>query len=396
MQHELFVDLAAERIDLLLVRRRAERCDHQRLRFTAREERRAVRPRQDTDFRRDLTDIGETSAVDALALLDDQAAHGVVLRVPEEALDVLLAVGELAREARQQIAANLANRIAALVLPDRLHGRANLRQHRIPHALLQRRVDHRRHDGALRFAERLLQLVLEVEDLLHLAVSGEERVEDHVLRQHLGAAFHHDDRVPRSGDDQLKLALGVLRHRRVDDELPTDAAHANARDRAAERNVRNLQRSGRPDQCRHVGVVLFVERQNGCDDLGFAAETLRKERPQRPVDQAGVENFLLTLPPLALEEPAGNLTRGERLLLVIASQRKEIDVLARFFRGGSGDEHHRVSVLHQRGATGLPRHAPDLDGERSPMEIDFNFFHLSHSRPHMGICLENVNCKARN
>ncbi len=66
VQHELLVDLAAEQaVDPLLVGGRAERRDHERLRLAAREERRAVGPRQHLHLTGDRADVREPAAVDA-------------------------------------------------------------------------------------------------------------------------------------------------------------------------------------------------------------------------------------------------------------------------------------------------------------------------------------------
>ena len=35
-------------------------------------------------------------------------------------------------------------------------------------------------------------------------------------------------------------------------------------------------------------------------------------------------------------------------------------------------EHDGLAVLHERGAAGLLGHAPDLDGQRSTVKVDFD------------------------
>ena len=269
----------------------------------------------------------------------------------------------------------MADGVTALVLADRLHGAADVRQRQLPHALGKHGVDGRRHHHALRLAERFPQLVLQSEDRLHLAMRRKERVEDHVLGEHARAALHHHERVARAGDDEIELALGELRRRGIDHQLSADPSHPHARDRAVEWNVGHLERRGRADQGRHVGLVLLVEGEHGGDDLGLAAEPLGEERTQRTVDQTRVEDLLLALPSLTLEEAAWNLARGEGLLLVVAGERKEIDVLPRLFRRGRGDQHHGVAVLNEGRSAGLPRHPPHLDRKATPVKIDLDFFH---------------------
>ena len=71
--------LRADRVDPLDVRGRAERGDRQRLGLAAREEARAVRPRDQAHLDRDRPDVREAAAVDPDALVDDDAADRLLL-----------------------------------------------------------------------------------------------------------------------------------------------------------------------------------------------------------------------------------------------------------------------------------------------------------------------------
>src|SRR5207244_3121750 len=106
-------------------------------------------------------------------------------------------------------------------------------------------------------------------------------------------------------------------------------------------------------------------------------------RAQRSVDQTGGEDLLLRRTPLALEEPAGDLARGEGLLLVVAGEREEIDALSSRRQGRGGDEDDRLTELDERGAAGLLRHAARLDGQRPSVEIDLDLLlsRISHACP---------------
>ena len=82
--------------------------DHERLRLAAREQRRAVRARQDADLARDRADVGEAAAVDALALVarslaDDAASSTLVEQLADELLRRSGIVG--AERARQRLVA---------------------------------------------------------------------------------------------------------------------------------------------------------------------------------------------------------------------------------------------------------------------------------------------------
>jgi hypothetical protein len=105
----------------------------------------------------------------------------------------------------------------------------------------------------------------------------------------------------------------------------------------------------------------------------------RSLRSDGAVDEAGGEDLELGEPPLALEEAAGDLPHGERLLDVVDHQGKEVDPGPGVFRHAGGDQHHRVTVPHHRGAARLLGPAARFDGQ-GPTGY-FRFVHVSH-----GIC----------
>ena len=92
VQHEPAVDLAFDRFDLLLVVRRAERDGDERLRFAAREHRRAVHARQHADLRPDRPDLVELAAVETHALLEHFVAQHFFLELLEDGLGFDLAL----------------------------------------------------------------------------------------------------------------------------------------------------------------------------------------------------------------------------------------------------------------------------------------------------------------
>ena len=84
MQHEVLAVLALERIDDLLVLPGAERGDAQRLRLAAREQRGAVRARQNANLGDDRPHCPGVAAVDAHAGVEDAVADDVRLQVMED------------------------------------------------------------------------------------------------------------------------------------------------------------------------------------------------------------------------------------------------------------------------------------------------------------------------
>ena len=104
------------------------------------------------------------------------------------------------------------------------------------------------------------------------------------------------------------------------DELALDAAQPDRAHGPEKRHPRQQEGRRGADHRRHVGIVLAVSRNRARLDLHLVAIPIGKERPNRPVDQPGGEDFLGGRPPLALDEAARELPRGIRLLAVIDTQ----------------------------------------------------------------------------
>jgi hypothetical protein len=337
VQHELLVVLADERVDLLLIRRRAQRGDDERLRLAAREQRRAVGARQHADFTGDLADVGGAAAVDTVAVVDDVAAHDLALHLFDHGLQGPGLIRQFVEQWRQHVLCGLASGGGTLVLALDAQGLAQARRRRVTHTFEERLVKTRRGERALRFADRLLQLVLHVEQRLQSLVCGEQCLEHHVLGKHAGASLDHDEPGAAAGNQQVQIGLFELAVPRVDDELAVDAADAHRGDGPVERDVGQLQGGRGSRHGDDVGVVLLVVGEHGGDHLRFRAEAVWKQRPDRPVNQARGEHLFLRRPSFALEKPAGDLAGGKGAFLVVAGEREKIDPLALAARRHCGD-----------------------------------------------------------
>ena len=114
--------------------------------------------------------------------------------------------------------------------------------------------------------------------------------------------------------------------------------------------------------------------------MHFIEETFGEQRADRAVDQAAGQRFVFAGLGFALEEAAGDLASGVRLLDVVHRQREK--VLAGLGGLGShhGGQHHGVVNVHQHGARGL---AGDLarfhdDGLVAPLERLRDFVENAH------------------
>src|SRR6185503_11537191 len=79
----------------------------------------------------------------------------------------------------------------------------------------------------------------------------------------------------------------------------------------------------------------------------------RKERTNRPIDDAAGQHFLLGGFALALEEAARNAPRRVGVLTVVDGQRQEVDAFPRVGRAARRDQYDGIAVAHDDGAAGL-------------------------------------------
>ena len=294
VQHERLFVRALQRIDVLLVLAGAERGNHQRLGLAAGEQRRAVRARQNADFRHDLTHGREVAAVDALASVENVPAHDLGFEFLEHAGDALLVVGGF-RAFREEVRHHLGLGVGDGLLPkhflrDRI-GCAQVLLDQRQHRLLERCIV--RHDQLARLLGRLLgELDDRVDHRLEMPMAEHYRAEHDLLGQLLGFRLHHQHRVGGAGDDEVELALDHLVELWVEHVFVVDEADAGAADRAHERRAGQRQCGGGRDHGDDVGIVFQIVRQYGDDDLRVAAPAVGEQRTDRTVDQARGQRVL--------------------------------------------------------------------------------------------------------
>ncbi len=371
VQHEALVVLAVHVLDLLLVVGRAERAGDKCLRLAAGEDHRAVRAGQHTRLGPDGPDLVELPAIEAHPALEDLVAQHFLFQALEDGLGLGLARGVGLIEGRKELLLHLIHARVVRELVAQPHGLGERRERLLLDIARQLRVDVFHHHLALRLAGILRKRVDRRDDLLDRGVAGLERPGDLLLGHLVRAGFHHHQAVLAARQDDVHQAALPLLVGRVDDVFAVDQADADARNGRVERNLRQRQRRRGAGNRQHVGVVLLVGRENQGDDLRFVPPARREQRPDRPVDHAGGEDFLVRHLAFALEEPAGNAARRVGVLAVVDGQGQEIDVLARAGRATGGDEHHRVAEADEDSPVGL---LGQLAGfERKGLRADLQF-----------------------
>ncbi len=380
VQQEGLLVGALQPVDILLVVAGAERRHHQRLRLAAGEQRRAVRARQEAGLRHDRPHGLEVAAVDALAGVEDIPAHDLGLQIVEHRLD-LLRVEARCPAVRRQRVQNLGARRVDGVIARLLHrlrvGGAQVLLGDLQHHLLD--LGHVRQLDVARLLGRLLGEANDgLDDRLEMLVAVHDGAEHDFLGELLGFRLHHQHRVGRAGHDEVEGRAFLLGKGGVELVLVVDIGDARRPDRAHERRARQRQRRRRRHHGDNVGVVLEVVRQHGDDDLRLAAPAFGKQRPDRPVDEAGDQRLLLARAPFALEIAARDAPGREGLLLVVDGERQEVDAGPGLLGGHDGGENGGLAVGGKDGAIGLPRHAPGLEDELAARPVQLFTLDIEH------------------
>ena len=313
MQQELLAVLAFQGVDDLLVLAGAQRGDHQGLGLAAGEERRAMGQRQDAHLADDLPDIDRGAAVDALAGVEDSAAHHVLL----DRLQKLAGVAESLLVVAQSLDGGLlggghlglAGQLLRLLIGlDQAGGDGG------GETFLQgiQALDRGRQlEGLL--GGQLGQLDDGLDDRLHLGMAEVDGAQHDLLGQLLGLGLDHQHAFEGAGDHQVEVALGHLGKRRVEHVVAVQIADPGAADGAEEGQAGDGEGRRSADHGDDVGIVLQVVGEHRADHLGLVAILGMEERTDRPVDEPRGQRLLLARPPLTLEKAAGDLARGEGL-----------------------------------------------------------------------------------
>ena len=325
VEQEALLVGSLERVDELLVLAGAERRHHQRLRLAAGEQRRAVGARQHADLGEDGPDRGQIAPVDAALVVEDVPAHDLGLGAVESLRDRL--GGEFVDPALGEQRGGhfrldrVDGGVALLLLGDRIGG-AQVRFADFEHRLLDR--------GLVvgdEFARLLGRLFGEADDRLdhrlERGVARHHRLEHGLFGKLLGLRFDHQHRVGGAGDDEVERRFLHFLDGREDLDLVLDVADARPADRTHERHARQGQRRRGGDHGENVGIGLHVVAEHGDDDLRVAAEVIGEQRPDRAIDQARGQGFLVRETPFALEKAAGDPPRREGLFLIMDREGKK-------------------------------------------------------------------------
>ncbi|MCY1535457.1 hypothetical protein D9M68_708640 [compost metagenome] len=201
-----------------------------------------------------------------------------------------------------------------------------------------------------------------------------------LFRQLVGFGFHHQHGGLGAGDHEVQLAVFELRLAGVEHVLAIDVTHAGSADRTVERDAADRQGCRGGDHGGDVGLHFGVQAHDVHDHLNFVVEALGEQGADRAVDQAAGQRLEFARAAFTLEETAGDLAGGVRLLGVVHRQGEEVLAGLGFGLGDHGGEHHGVVNVDQHGAGGLTRDFAGFHGDRvgAPLEGLGDFVEHAH------------------
>ena len=355
-------------VDLLFHLEHVQGGDAQNLGFATLEQCGAVHARHDVHFGGQGADVTQATAVDAVVLGQDAAAHDLALQLLERVADFLVLlgvfhVGELAGEGGLDAFLDLVDAVLARQLFGDGQGFVEVGVGDLVDAVVQILGVLREELEFLGFLRGdLLELGLGLADHLDERLGGFKTAGDDFLVR-LGLAFvvdevpcvlagtgfdHGDGDVAvldnAAGDHDFEHGAFALAPAREGDPLAVDQGQTHAGDRAFERQAGDHGGGGGGVQCDDVVCVIRVDGEHGFDDLHFVAKGVREQRTQRTVDDAAGQDGFGARTAFAAEERARDLAGCVHLLFHVHGQREEVVVLLRAGTGGGGRQNHRIIV----------------------------------------------------
>ena len=355
-------------VDLLFHLEHVQGGDAQNLGFATLEQCGAVHARHDVHFGGQGADVTQATAVDAVVLGQDAAAHDLALQLLERVADFLVLlgvfhVGELAGEGGLDAFLDLVDAVLARQLFGDGQGFVEVGVGDLVDAVVQILGVLREELEFLGFLRGdLLELGLGLADHLDERLGGFKTAGDDFLVR-LGLAFvvdevpcvlagtgfdHGDGDVAvldnAAGDHDFEHGAFALAPAREGDPLAVDQGQTHAGDRAFERQAGDHGGGGGGVQCDDVVCVIRVDGEHGFDDLHFVAQGVREQRTQRTVDDAAGQDGFGARTAFAAEERARDLAGCVHLLFHVHGQREEVVVLLRAGTGGGGGQNHRIIV----------------------------------------------------
>ena len=359
-------------VQLLGIPERAQSADGEHLGLAAGEHTAAVDAGDETHFGGQGPDLGETAAVHALALVQNQTADHIFLELVHALGQLRLAVGiflgkVLVNILRDGVDAGVADGLVVGV-HGLLHGVHGIALHGLEHLLGDL---HAGIDGGL-LEVFGLDVADELDEILDDGMAALDGFQHHVIGELVGAGLDHDDLFHAAGHGELELgALALLAVGADDVALFLGIAHLDTGDGALPGNVGDRQGDGSAQHGGDLGGFVVIDAEGGAADAHVVAHVRGEEGADLAVDHAGDQDGLLAGTSFPAHKAAGDAAHGIELFFKVHAQGEEIDAVPGGLRHGDAGEDGGVAKGHQGRAVGQAGHFAQLDLELAAAQRGF-------------------------
>ena len=312
---------------------------------------------------RQRTDLGDLTAVRALAILQNHLAHGLFLIL----VNGFAQHGQplfLLRKSLLQPGCDLADVLFPGLFVIGEHGHFHLLGSGDPHDL----VKHLLGDGAAGIA------VLGLAHLGHdLVDEGNDSLVDFMglvdgfnhpgLRHFVGAGLNHDHLLPGGRHGEVQISLLPLLLSGIDDEFPVNHSHLGHGTGTVKGDVRDAGGDGSAQHGHQFRTACGIHAHHHIVQGHVIAVILGKQGTHGSVDHPAGQHCVLTGLSFPLVETSGDLAHGIQLLLKLHTQGEEINALPGLFGRRGGTEHRGLAIMHKRAAVSLFTHSVDVHGQ---------------------------------
>ena len=309
------------------------------------------------------THVVDATAVHALALVQQPAAHDVLLQLVQALVDLLDHLGVLLVELSVHLVVHGQQALVTDALVVGIQGVLDVLDGELLDGLEHSGVGIVGHEVELGLANLGHDAVDEVHDLLVGGVTGHDGIEHGVVVNLVGAGLDHSHQIGSGGDGHVHLGALLLLSGGVDDELAVNQTHDNAGDGAIPGDVGDSDSGGSTDHSHGLGLAIGVNAHHGADQSHIVAHILGEQGADGTVDHTRGQNGLLAGAGLTALEGAGNLTHGVHLLLIVHGHGEEIHALTGLCGSGDGAQHDGLAIAHQAGTAGQLSHLAGLDDQ---------------------------------
>ena len=357
MEQEVVSTLAHQLVEVLRITGGAQGRGNQRLSFATGEQRGTVGTRQNASTHVQTTDHVFFTAINTRLACQYAATNNVFLDGVQDFTQFVSVQGFIfSHQSRDGFRFDHVNLSITLLFVSDTVSIAQTSFCQCGNARVQRFVDGFWLPVPTRFASFFRQLVDSLNNNLLLFMTEYYSAQHLVFAQQFSFGFNHQYGSFGTGNNQVQLAFFQFILSRVQYVLVIDITNTCSTDRAVEWDARQRQRSGCADHCHDIRVNLWVNRNNGRDNLNFVNEPFREQRANRAVNQTRDQSFAFARTAFTTEEATRDTASSVGTLLVVNGQREKVLAWFRFFLANNGNEYRSVIHANHNSGSRLTRH----------------------------------------